>query len=556
MTKKEFDNLLEKYENRLCRSAMSSQELESLTPFMVDNAVIMAAGASTRFIPLGLEQPKGLYEVKGERLIERQINQLKEAGIEDITVVLGYKKEMFFYLKDKYNVKFIFNSSYNLKNNIESLYLAREELKNTYVCSCDDYFINNPFHKYEYRSFYAGMHTDGATRETYVFLDEDDRIISMKNGLDGGDILIGHSFWQKDFSDKFIELAEADRSVGTYDSFFWESLVADKLSLLPPFYFKRYPEGSIYEFDFFEELRAFDDSYVKHTRSCIIKNICSVFKCDESKICDFRNVNEGMTNTSFIFGIDGKQYIYRHPGDGTENIISRRNEKRSLELAKRWGIDKTYVYMDAYEGWKISEFISQFREPDYSSFEDSKRIISVLKRLHSMTDNLDTVDYGMKPWEDSLSMEALIEEKNPGCFAEFRELKNKIYILYEKTLGDGIKKCFCHGDTYKPNWLLEPDGNTILIDWEYSGYSDPGIDVGYYIVDAMYDFETARCFIKEYLGEDYTKEKEFHFMAYTAIIAYYWFVWAMYRESCGAVMGEALFNWYEMAKKYAEYLLG
>ena len=44
-------------------------------------------------------------------------------------------------------------------------------------------------------------------------------------------------------------------------------------------------------------------------------------------------------------------------------------------------------------------------------------------------------------------------------------------------------------------------------------------------------------------------------MAYTAIIAYYWFVWAMYRESCGAVMGEALTNWRTMAIKYADYLL-
>ena len=123
------------------------------------------------------------------------------------------------------------------------------------------------------------------------------------------------------------------------------------------------------------------------------------------------------------------------------------------------------------------------------------------------------------------------------------------------TLGDGITKCFCHGDTYKPNWMIEPDGNVILIDWEYSGYSDPGIDVGYYIVDAMYDFDEARRFIREYLAEEWSEQKEFHYMAYTAIIAYYWFVWAMYRESCGANMGEALLNWHSMAEKYTLYLI-
>ena len=70
---------------------------QALEPYRVDNAVILAAGAATRFIPLSLEQPKGLFEVKGQPLIDRQIEQLHEAGIKDITVVLGYKKEMFFY---------------------------------------------------------------------------------------------------------------------------------------------------------------------------------------------------------------------------------------------------------------------------------------------------------------------------------------------------------------------------------------------------------------------------------------------------------------------------
>ena len=62
------------------------------------NAVIMAAGTASRFAPLSYERPKGLLEVKGEVLIERQIRQLKEAGVDDITVVVGYKAEMFEYL--------------------------------------------------------------------------------------------------------------------------------------------------------------------------------------------------------------------------------------------------------------------------------------------------------------------------------------------------------------------------------------------------------------------------------------------------------------------------
>ncbi len=536
----------------ISNSSLTEIGINALEPYRVNNAVILAAGASTRFIPLSLEQPKGLFEVKGETLIERQIQQLQSAGIKNITVVLGYKKEMFYYLEDKYGVRFIINDAFNIKNNIESIYLARNDLKNTYICVSDSYFVENPFNQYEYQTFNAGVFVEEKLGEMYVDTDADSRIIHMEEARQQGCILLGHAFWKKEFSDAFIKLAEEDRILGAYNNSFWEWMVKDKLDILPPFYFKEYTGGNVFEFDYFEDLRRFDTQYLGYTHSEIVRNIKLVFRCDEEDIVDFRNVSKGMTNTSFIFKIDGVDYIYRHPGDGTESIISRRNEKTSLIKAKQIGIDPTYIYADVNEGWKISLFIPEFREPDYASFEDSKKVLSVLRKLHKSDVK---VDYGMKPWEDSLETEKLLISKSPDCFKPYEELKEKIGRLYQRTADDGIKKCFCHGDTYQPNWMIKPNGEVILIDWEYSGYSDPGIDVGYYIVDAMYDFNQAEEFIREYLQNDYNETSRFHFMAYVAIIAYYWFVWAMYRESCGAVMGDALTNWRDMAIRYVDYLI-
>ena len=56
--------------------------IKVLAAYKADNAIIMAAGMSSRFAPLSYEIPKGLLKVKGEILIERQIRQLQEAGID------------------------------------------------------------------------------------------------------------------------------------------------------------------------------------------------------------------------------------------------------------------------------------------------------------------------------------------------------------------------------------------------------------------------------------------------------------------------------------------
>ena len=86
---------------------------------MIKNAVILAAGKSNKFAPFTFEKPKGLFTVKGEVLIERQIEQLIEAGVEEIFIVLGYMKEKFFYLEQKYpEVTFLINNTYGYLNNI------------------------------------------------------------------------------------------------------------------------------------------------------------------------------------------------------------------------------------------------------------------------------------------------------------------------------------------------------------------------------------------------------------------------------------------------------
>ena len=128
-------------ENRgLIEDRMITQKgLEALKPYAVDNAIIMAAGLSSRFAPISYEKPKGVLKVRGEVLIERQIRQLMEAGITDITVVVGYKKEYFFYLAGKFGVSIVVNPDYATRNNNSTLWYTKNRLGNTYICSSDDY---------------------------------------------------------------------------------------------------------------------------------------------------------------------------------------------------------------------------------------------------------------------------------------------------------------------------------------------------------------------------------------------------------------------------------
>ena len=142
----------------------------------------MAAGTSSRFAPLSYEKPKALIEVKGEVLIERQIRQLKDSGIKEIYIVTGYMAEQFDYLKEKYGVCLIHNPFYLSRNNNSSIWVARNVIKNTYICSADNYFSINPFEKEVNDAYYAGVFADCHTEEWCMQEDADGNIISVHVG--------------------------------------------------------------------------------------------------------------------------------------------------------------------------------------------------------------------------------------------------------------------------------------------------------------------------------------------------------------------------------------
>ena len=127
---------------------LTDSGLRALEPYKVHNAIIMAAGTSSRFAPLSYEKPKGLFLVKSEVLIERQIRQLQERGIHEIYVVVGYMKELFYYLEKKLGVHIITNNEYAKRNNLSSVMAAKAHFHNSYLCYSDNYLQVNGFQPY------------------------------------------------------------------------------------------------------------------------------------------------------------------------------------------------------------------------------------------------------------------------------------------------------------------------------------------------------------------------------------------------------------------------
>lgn len=281
--------------------------------YKVDNAVIMAAGTSSRFAPLSHEMPKGLITVRGEVLIERQIKQLREAGIPEIIVVTGYMHERFDYLADALGVHLVHNPAYRVRNNNSSIYAVREYLRNSYICSSDNYFTENPFEAEVDDAYYAVVYADGHTDEWCMQTGADGYVNSIRIGGCNAWYMLGHVFWNEEFSERFIRILEREYERPETAPKLWEAIYAEHLDELH-LRLRKYDSRLIFEFDSLDELRLFDESYVSDTRSRIIGQIAAELHCHESALTDFNALKSAGGNEAIGFSFrhhaDTYRYIY------------------------------------------------------------------------------------------------------------------------------------------------------------------------------------------------------------------------------------------------------
>lgn len=287
--------------------------------FKVDNAVIMAAGTASRFAPLSYETHKALITVKGEVLIERQIRQLKEAGVPEIYIVVGYKAEQFKYLEEKFGVHLVENKEYLVRNNNSSIYAVKDILKNTYICSSDNYFSQNPFESEVSDCYYAAVYADGPTKEWCMEYDEDGIITDVQIGGKNAWYMLGHTFWNETFSKKFVEILEKIYDLPETRDLLWESIYIKYIDELK-MKIRKYSDDVVFEFDTLDELREFDTTYVNNTRSEILKSVAKELKCEEkdlNKVLAYKDADNSAAG--FMFTYNNQQYKYSYK----EKILRR-----------------------------------------------------------------------------------------------------------------------------------------------------------------------------------------------------------------------------------------
>lgn len=480
----------------LKNGTVTSLGYRQMEPYRVDNAIIMAAGFGLRSLPLSRYVPKGLYVVRGEVLIERQIRQLLEAGVKEIVVVVGYLKEKFAYLAEKYGVILIDNQDYYRYNNISSIYAAKDYLKNSYICCSDNYFNENVFRDYVYDSYYSCKYADGYADEYCVTKMDGDYIAEICKGGSDAWYTIGEAFFCRKFSDTFLKYLESEYDEADTKKMLWDDFHMMHIAELPILLVK-YSDEIVQEFDTVEDIVAFDPDFEAY-KDLILREEQEKQPVLPDALHKYENVKR--YNSATTDSHEGRLHL-------NENTFGP--SRQCLEALKIITAQDLYEYDMASEDFLVKEISHTFSMPEDDIYIHNGSA-EIIKSLFSIAlERRDRILVSDPGWSYYAS---LAEEK----FCEVHTYRvSKDDYSYYVDMKDLLEKARRYGpriivltSPHNPTGCIldeasiervvrENPDSLVLLDQAYWGFSEENVDVRR-LVEAYSNLIVSRTFSKYY----------------------------------------------------------
>ena len=507
------------------------------------NAIILAAGFGMRMVPINTETPKGLLEIKGERLIERTIRQLHEVGITEIYVVVGFMKEQYEYLIDEYGVDLIVAPDYATKNNLHSLKTAADHLSNSYIIPCDIWCEKNPYSRNELYSWY--MVSNLVDDDSTVRVNRKQELVVQKEQA-GGNAMIGICYLLEAEAEIVRERLEELGRDSRYDGAFWEETLYQKDRMIVTA--RVVHAADAVEINTYEQLREID-SDSSQLQNDAIQVICQALGARPDEVTNITVLKKGMTNRSFLFSCKDKKYIMRIPGEGTDQLINRRQEAAVYQTIAGRKICDEIAYINPENGYKITEYLEGARVCNAENEEDLQKCMKKLREFHGQKLKVDHSFelFGQMEYYESLW------EGTPSAYKDYEKTKEHVLQLKDYIEANAGEQVLTHIDAVPDNFLFVKENGKEeirLIDWEYAGMQDPHVDIAMFCIYSLYKKEQVDHLIDLYFEGNCDERTRIKIYCYIAVCGLLWSNWCEYKRKLGVDFGEYSLRQYRYAKDY------
>lgn len=478
-------------------------------------------------------------------LLDRTLTILREGGYTDIIIVVGYRHDLFDRFKAD-DITIVYNREYEFTGSMGSLALCRDLIKSDFLLvEGDTFYEANIVHSLS--SLTSGnclsvTEESGSGDECYIEtkngfvtkISKDRHRIRNFEGEMIGITRITYNTYQK------ILLAwnESTNPYLNYEYLFMD--VTEALDR-PFIRFRNVIWGDVDCHEDFKKLQnklyrklcrrenPFDEDNLRH-------HLNTIFPDKDITNATISQIG-GMSNKNFKVDFDGKSYVLRVPGNGSEGMVERVNEAFNATEASKLGINPSIRYFNTETGIKLADFVENAETLNAATIQhhgNMRKIAEIYRTLHNSRIRLRN-EFNI--FHEIEKYDLLIKKAGAKMYDGWETVKPSVMALEYHLNNLGVDLRPCHNDALYENFIKSGDGTIYLIDWEYSGMNDPMADFAALFIEANFEKENEDYILEKYFEGEIPAEAQQKILCYQILWDYLWAQWTVIKEAKGDDFG-------------------
>lgn len=482
---------------------------------------------------------------EGTSLIDRNIKILRDNGFTNIIIVAGYKFDLFKKYESS-DVSLIRNEDFEFTASMGSLALCSNLIHSDFLLVEGDTFFEQSLVQRMTR-----VESGNCISVTEESGSGDECFVETKNGFITKITKDRHNV--RNFEGEMIGVTRI--SLETFRQLIraWENssnpylnyeyLLMDVTDPLdrPFIHFKNLIWGDVDCMDDFKRLRNSIFRTLRRKENPFDEDnlrgyLATIFEDKDVSKAEIVQIG-GMSNKNFRISFEGRNYVLRVPGNGSDEMVDRSNEEFNAQEASRLGVNPAIRYFNSSTGIKLADYIENAETLNAATIQrhdNMKKIASIYKAVHNSHIRLKNEFNIFKEIE---KYESLISKAGAAMYDGWQLVQPKVMALehYLNTLGIDLKPC--HNDALYENFIKATDGTIYLIDWEYSGMNDPMADFAALFIEAGFEKENEDYILEKYFDGDIPENAREKILCYQILWDYLWAQWTVIKEAKGDDFG-------------------
>ncbi len=478
-------------------------------------------------------------------LIDRTLSILRENGFTDIIMVVGFREGMFRkYAAD--DVRLVVNPDYEFTASMGSLALCRDFIKGDFLLVEGDTFFERKLIESLSTVDLGNMLT--MTEESGS---GDECFVETKNGfvtkitkdrhrvLRFEGELIGVSRISSDtYSRMLLEWANASNPYMNYEYLLMD--VTDALDR-PVLRFRNLIWGDVDCREDFTRLRKNIYPLLRRKEDPfdadnLRQHLSTIFPSSDVSGALITRMG-GMSNKNFKVTLEGKSYVLRVPGNGSEGMVVRSDEEFNAMEACSLGVNPPIRYFNPETGVKLADFIEEAETLNAATIQRHDNMRQIARIYRTVHDSRIRLKNEFNIFREIEKYDRLIEKAGTWMYPGWEEVRERVMRLEHRINSLGVDLKPCHNDALYENFIKDRDGRIYLIDWEYSGMNDPMADLAALFLEAGFERENVDYFLDKYFDGAVPETTAEKILCYQILWDCLWAQWTVIKEHKGDDFG-------------------